>query len=138
MYARDTTQPIDLWRDADIKNIIANDLYVGRLQYAVNSKSPYLRGLDPIYTYRSELRIVSDEIFERNQKLLDLRRKIPHQTKSSPHLFSGVLRCPHCSAVMNGKAQTLQLKTKTNVKLSYGCSLYQQSGPRGLQGLLDE
>lgn len=122
------------WRDADIKNIIANDLYVGRMQYAVNSKSSYLRGLDPIYTYRAELRILSDEIYERNQKLVELRRRIPHQTKSSPHLFSGVLRCPYCGAVMNGKRQICKRKTKTVEKLSYSCSLYQQSGPRGCRG----
>ena len=122
------------WRDADIKNIITNDLYVGRMQYAVNSKSPYLRGLEPIYTYRAELRILSDEIFERNQKLVELRRRIPHQTKASPHLFSGVLRCPYCDSSMNGKRQTIKQKTKTNIKLSYGCSRYQTSGPRDCKG----
>lgn len=122
------------WRDSDIRFIIKNDLYVGRMQYAVNSKSPYLRGLDPIYTYRAELRIVEDEVFERNQKLMELRRRIHPHSKSSPHLFSGLLRCPHCHSVMAGKGQIVQLKTKTVEKLSYGCSLYQKSGPRGCKG----
>ncbi len=64
------------WRDADITNIIKNDLYVGRLQYAVNSRSTYLRGLDPIYIYRQDLRILPDEVFERNQQIAAQRRRI--------------------------------------------------------------
>lgn len=122
------------WRDSDVRFIIKNDLYVGRMQYAVNSKSPYLRGLDPIYTYRAELRILSDEVFERNQKLMDMRRSIHPHSKGAPHLFSGLLRCPYCDAVMSGKGQIIKLKTKTIEKLSYGCSRYQKSGPRGCRG----
>jgi len=122
------------WRDSDIRNIIINDLYVGRMQYAVNSKSPYLRGLDPVYIYRQELRIVSDEVFERNQKLVELRKRIHPHTQAAPHLFSGLLRCPFCDATMPGKRQVHKQKTNVVEKLSYSCSRYQQSGPQACQG----
>lgn len=122
------------WRDADIKNIINNDLYVGRLQYAVKARSSFLRGLEPVYIQRQELRILPDEVFERNQKLVELRRRIHPHSQSSPHLFSGLLRCPHCGAVMSGKRQVSKQKTKEVEKLSYSCSRYQQSGPQACKG----
>lgn len=122
------------WRDSDIRFIIKNDLYIGRMQYAVNSKSPYLRGLDPINTFRQDLRIISDEVSERNQKLVGLRKQLHSHTQNSRHLFSGILRCPYCDSVMSGKRQVRQQKTKTTERFSYSCSLYQQSGPQACKG----
>lgn len=122
------------WKTHDIRFIIVNDLYVGRMQYAVNSKSTYLRGLDPIYTYRQDLRIVSDEVFEHNQKIAALRRRIAPQTQTSPHLFSGVMRCPLCDAVMSGKKVIRQLKIGTAERYSYSCARYSHSGPQGCIG----
>lgn len=119
------------WADSDIRNIIANDLYVGRAQYAVNSRSQYLRGLEPVYTYHPDLRILSDEVFERNQKIAQMRRQIHPRSKGSPQLFSGLLRCPRCGAVMAGRGQ-LQQQHPPHGKIvdrrSYNCSTYNKSG----------
>ncbi len=122
------------WIDADIRFIINNDLYIGRLQYAVNAKSPYLRDLDPIYTYRDDLRIIPDEVFERNQKIATLRRRIPARTKSSPHLFSGIMRCPLCGSIMSAKRQIRVLRSKTVERFSYTCARYNRSGPSECPG----
>lgn len=122
------------WKTHDIRFIIKNDIYVGRMQYAVNAKSPYLRGLDPVYTYRQELRILPDEVFERNQQIAKLRRRIAPQTQMSPHLFSGVLRCPLCDGVMAGKRQLRQQTTKVGERFSYSCARYSHSGPQECKG----
>ncbi len=126
--------PVRKWRSSDIRFVINNDLCIGRMQYAVNSKSAYLRGLDPIYTYRQDLRIIPDELFERNQKIASVRKRIHSRSQTSPHLFSGLLFCPLCDAVMGGKHQSLKKKTKTVERYSYSCSQYNHSGPQGCPG----
>ena len=98
------------------------------MQYAVKAKSQYLRGLDPVYTYRQDLRILSDEVFERNQNISEARKRIPACTKGSPHLFSGVIRCPYCGGTMSGKQQVRHQKSKDIFKFSYQCADYQRSG----------
>jgi len=123
-----------LWRDADIKYIIVNDIYIGRQQYAVNSKSPYLRGLDPVYTQREDLRIISDEVFERNQQIVAMRRKVHDHTKRYPHLFSSILRCPLCGNVMAGRKQFQQMKSFMKERFSYTCSRYNWSGTEECKG----
>lgn len=116
------------WRDADIKYILVNDLYIGRQQYAVNSKSPYLRGLDPVYTQREDLRIISDQVFERNQEIIGMRRRVHDRSKRYPHLFSGIMRCPLCGNVMAGRKQFQQMKSFVKERFSYTCSRYNWSG----------
>ncbi len=124
------------WTDADIRSIILNDLYIGRLQYAVETKSPYLRGLEPVFIYRQELRILSDEVFERNQRVAAMRRRIPSRSKASPHLFSGILRCPLCGDRMLGKRQVRQRSSGEVVEYSYHCARYSASGPSACRGYL--
>lgn len=122
------------WRDSDIRFIINNDLYIGRMQYAVNSRSPYLRGLDPIYTYRADLRILSDEVFEHNQEIAKMRRRIPIQTKATPHLFSGLMRCPQCDGPITGRRLKEKKKGWVKERLGYTCGKYNRSGPRVCPG----
>jgi hypothetical protein len=104
------------------------------MQYAVKSKSPYLRGLDPIYTYRQDLRILPDEVYERNQQIVNVRKRMHSHTQTSPHLFSGLLRCPLCDAVMSGKRELRILKSKQVERFSYSCSQYNHTGPHGCAG----
>jgi len=120
----------------NIRFIIQNDIYVGWLQYAVNSKSAYLRGLDPIYTYRQELRILKDEVFERNQKLVAMRRRIQRGSKASPHLFSGIMRCPKCGDRMLGKRQQRERSSGPILEYSYQCNRYNKSGPSACAGYI--
>lgn len=115
------------WRDADIRNVIQNALYIGRMHYNVNRRSPFLRDLEPVYSYRQDLRILSDEVFERNQEIAARRRGVNLRTKRFPHLFSGILRCPHCGDIMAGHALT-QGVTKKKTRFSYNCARYSRSG----------
>lgn len=124
------------WKIDDIRFIIKNDLYVGRMQYAVNVKSSYLRGLEPVYTYRQDLRILSDEVFERNQQVVVERRRVPARSKASPHLFSGVLRCALCGDRMLGKRQVRNRNSGVVIEYTYCCNKYTESGPSVCPGYI--
>lgn len=115
------------WRDADVRNVIQNDLYIGRMQYNVERRSAFLRDLEPVYSYRQDLRILSDEVFERNQEIAARRRNVNMRTKRFPHLFSGIMRCLHCGDVMAGHALTEGVKNK-KTRFSYNCARYNRSG----------
>jgi len=96
------------WQQEDIANIIRNRWLVGRMVYCVydspeyrNGKrkpSRHLRGVKPSVTYREDLRALADDVFERNNRILDERGKTPPRTVGSAHAFSGVLKCPDCGA----------------------------------------
>ncbi|MFN8472827.1 MAG: recombinase family protein [Anaerolineae bacterium] len=121
------------WSHSDVRAIITNDLYVGRLHYAVHVKSAYLRGLDPVYTYRDDLRILPDDVWERNQRIAEMRRRVSPRTKASPHLYSGILLCPHCGAVMTGKNQRRPTRPQGGY-YTYHCRAYARFGPRVCPG----
>jgi hypothetical protein len=109
-----------LWRDEDIRNIVKHEIYVGRLHFNVNSKSPHLRKLEPVYVYREELKIVPAEVFERNQRLVEQRRTIAPRSKGFPHAFSGVVHCPNCGGKLHGH--------KRKLDVMYECERYIHSG----------
>jgi hypothetical protein len=115
------------WRDADIRNIVQNMLYVGRMHYNVQRRSQYLRDLDPVYSYRQDLRILPDEVFERNQQIAARRRSVHIRTKRFPHLFSGIMRCPHCGDIMAGHGLKSGV-VKKKARFSYNCARYTRSG----------
>src|SRR5581483_10680953 len=47
-------------------------------------------------------------------------RNLNMRTKRFPHLFSGIMRCPHCGDVMAGYALTQGVKKK-KTRFSYNC-----------------
>jgi len=117
------------WQQHDIINIIKNNMLVGRLSYCVydspeykrgkRERSRHLRHASPILIYREELRALDDETFDRNNRLLAERGKIPARTVSSRKAFSGILRCPICLAPLHSHGASSS---------QYLCSNYQHSG----------
>ena len=99
------------WQQHDIVNIIHNQMLVGRLPYC-NYDSPayrkgrreasrHLRSMPPVCIYREELRAIDDDTFERNNRILAERGRVPPGIVSTSHPFSGILLCPLCGASMN-------------------------------------
>lgn len=125
------------WRQPDIKNIIKNELLIGRVSYATyrawqyrsGKKDPsrHLKDKPPITLFRPELRVIDDATFERNNSLLRSQGQTPSRVTSSPYAFSGLLKCPECGAslVSNG--------TRGH---RYLCSTYQISGKSVCKGFI--
>lgn len=94
------------WLQEDVANIIRNRWLIGQMVYCAYESSEYrngnrkrsrhLRGMEPTMTFRDDLRVLDNETFERNNRLLTERGRTPPRTVSSRHAFSGVLKCPDC------------------------------------------
>ena len=117
------------WEQYDIRNIIRNEMTIGRISYATyrskgyvnghRQPSRHLKGLQPIYKHREDLRLIDDETFERNNRILAERGKAPIVLAVSKRGFSGILRCPLCGGTMCGHGRK---------KLGYICSEHQRKG----------
>ena len=96
------------WHQEDIMNIIRNRWLIGQMSYCAydspvyrsgkRKRSRHLRGMRTAVTYREDLRVLDDELFERNNRILDERGKTASRTVSSRHAFSSLLKCPDCGA----------------------------------------
>lgn len=98
-----------LWTGKQIRDILTNQIYVGRFFYM----DEYHEGIVPA--------IVDIEKFETAQKMREGRRgKHPKQV-SSDYIFSGVLRCARCGRVMPGKLSNGRFKNGVYAQRTYTC-----------------
>jgi len=121
------------WKENDIRRIVTHELYTGRLRYAPRSR--YFRGAEPVVAYRPDLRIISDEVYERNQRIVAERKKLYPRVKGSPYALSGLLRCPRCGAKMYGRGVKKTQLTRSGVRYKqYTCAAYNKSGRTVCEG----
>ncbi|MFP7199733.1 recombinase family protein [Lysinibacillus halotolerans] len=86
------------WTDTTIRYILRNKIYIGtmRYNYRVN-KENYFEVENVVSP------IVSKEIFEQVQFILN-KRTINHPRRAtSPYIFSGIAKCSRCGVFLSGK-----------------------------------
>ena len=90
------------WNKSGVGIILRNEAYTGTLVYGRNSK----RGLDPIRVDNACPVIISREVFEQAQKLIEERtfKAIHPKRASSQFLLSGITFCGHCGKALVGQA----------------------------------
>ncbi|MCM1023119.1 MAG: recombinase family protein [Prevotella sp.] len=94
------------WTQNAVARILTNRIYVGQIvngkeeiQDFLTSKRRKKDETDWYVVNRPELRIVSDEIFERAERILETRQNAfvnNHERHSSKHLFSTLIKCKEC------------------------------------------
>lgn len=94
------------WTQNAVARILTNSIYIGKvvngkeeIQDFLTSKRRKKDEADWYVTDRPELRIVSDEIFERAGRILETRQNAfvnNHERQSSKHLFSTLIKCKEC------------------------------------------
>jgi DNA invertase Pin-like site-specific DNA recombinase len=99
-----------MWSTTTLKRILNNEAYIGTLiqgrekKLSYKSKKVVSAPKDEWIVVRNNHEsIISDEIFNKTQKLLQLRRKTCKTTggkKFVPHLFSGKIKCLDCENTM--------------------------------------
>lgn len=114
----------------DIRRIIASPLYPGFAAWGVNKQSEYLKDYEPKFIFREDLQIISLEVWEHCQKVMNDRSVKNHKTKAkwSKYAFSGIIGCPNCGVHMQGKKFHRKRKTtgKVVTYVSYRCYHNQQ------------
>ncbi len=121
------------WTEQDVRQIIKNKLVIGRLTYTPRSK--LFGDAEPIVAYRPDLRIIDDATFERNQRIMEQRRKLNPRVRGSHYAFSGLLRCPKCGAKMHGRGVKKDQRNKDGYRYKqYCCSNYNKSGKAVCEG----
>jgi len=89
------TKEGSVWAGSNIKSILSNHTYVGKVRHHVNDKSKSYIG-DGLHEA-----IISDELFEEAQELLIKNAKASPTKQPKEHsFFSGIIVCPDCGYPM--------------------------------------
>jgi len=94
------------WTQNAVIRILSNSIYVGKIingkeeiQDFLTSKRRKKDEDEWFVTERPELRIISDEMFEKAQSILESRKNSfnqKHERQSNKHLFSTLIKCKEC------------------------------------------
>ena len=108
------------WMPKTIRRMLENELYSGVLISKKTEVTNYLTGewkkLEDVseYTFKKpELRIVSEEIFNKAQSMLQRNRAIykneqPSAKESSQYTFSSLIKCAHCGYSFTRRVRKLK------------------------------
>lgn len=119
------------WRGTDVLHIVRNPIYRGVWEWGRHWRSSHYRDqTDHISLPTERLRIVSDPLWFAANAVLDRRGQVPPRTATSPYLFSGVYKCPHCGGPMVGHRR--RAKNRVDRVPGYRCSNHRDGqGCRG-------
>ncbi len=95
------------WAASSVQRILSNPTYTGRIWYGkrktdlVTGKLNHVKKEDWKYSEGEHERIISDEVFNEVQKVLESRKQKPSRA-SRTYLLSGIIRCGKCGGPMYG------------------------------------
>lgn len=94
------------WTQNAVARILGNSIYTGKIINGKEEVQDFLTSRrikksedEWFVTERPELRIISDELFNKARKILEDRKNIftnNHERQSSKHLFSTLIKCKEC------------------------------------------
>lgn len=105
------------WTSNKVKYILTNPIYIGtmRYNYRVNNDNYFeVEGAVPA--------IISEEVFERAQKIIEKRKTAHPRSATSEFVFSGVAKCARCGAPLAGKYGFSRRGEKIHRPRSYYCT----------------
>ncbi|OAO78072.1 Integrase [Anoxybacillus flavithermus] len=105
------------WTSNKVKYVLTNPLYIGtmRYNYRVNNENYFeVDGAVPA--------IISEEVFERAQKIIEKRKTAHPRSATSEFVFSGVAKCARCGAPLAGKYGFSRRGEKIHRPRSYYCT----------------
>lgn len=115
------------WSQNAICRILTNELYTGKIINGKQEVTDFLTGqrtnkdeTEWMITMRPDLRIISDEDYEKAQKILLDRHdafKMTRERQSNKHLFSTLIKCKEC-----GWSFRRSVRTYKNTYIRWVCS----------------
>jgi site-specific DNA recombinase len=113
------------WTINGIKTILTNPIYVGFIrwgQYKNWNKRRRKGKADPIISKGQHQPIISTELWNKTQEILQVRSHMPQKLHHGSYFLSGLLKCPQCGASMvqhksgGGKYKYYQCSNNKNGK----------------------
>ena len=123
-----------LWAPKDINDVVSNLLYAGLMTWGSRCTSRYMKDFEGVQHHRPDLQIVSLEQYNRCQRLMKERRRVPGTSVGSPYIFSGLVRCLHCGGRMVGKRQRERRANGVTQEKRYVCRAYHVQGKVACRG----
>ena len=94
------------WVQTSIVRMLKNPIYTGRVTNKKSEITDFITGTrknlpeeDWIVDYKPEMRIISDELFNRTQEILEQRSnefKLNNKREKTEYVFSTLIYCKHC------------------------------------------
>ena len=131
------------WEGKQVRNLLQNPIYTGDVQIA-KTRRCYYKGIsstvkrdDGYYVKDHHEAIVSHEVFDKAQELLQARRREYFSVRGKndgirnqkPDLLQGVLYCGHCGNKMNLYRKTVKLAGGVGHYSTYVCRRSATYGP---------
>lgn len=118
---------------ATVREILRNPLYCGKIRYnqRVNWKHKRRRGtnVDPIIVDGIHEPIISEELFNGVQKLIETKGGMPKRALDGSFPLTGLLRCPECGSGMVAGRVSRTNKDGTKVLTRYyNCGAWRNKG----------
>ena len=118
---------------AQIKPILTNPVYIGKVRYDVrrnwNEKRRNNINPNPIITEGKHEAIISDELWEKVQFMLSQRQGKPSRIHDGEYPLTGILRCPECGAGMVISRVIAKKKDGSKNKMTYyACGNWKNKG----------
>ena len=111
-----------------VYNVVRCELFAGFVTWGRKKRSRLLQDFETARVFRADLQIVSLEQWNRVQRIREERKRVPPRSVSSPFLFSGLIKCPHCGGAMSG------VRRRDRTAPSYVCSLRGGGGTAACRG----
>ncbi len=114
------------WATSSIRRVLSNPTYIGKTWYnkRVSSKTTHRLKNRPkeewIVEDGKHEAIITKEIYDKVQAILERQFKEPKR-KGSHYLLSGLVRCGHCGATLNGYTQKIKRNDKLKAYAYYKC-----------------
>ncbi len=124
-YGGRTSRP---FTGAAIHDVIHNEMYAGFVTWGKVRRSRHLRDFETARVFRPDLQVVTLEQWNRVQRLCEERKRVPPRSVSSPYLFSGLIKCSHCSGAMSG------IRKRGKASPQYWCNLRSGGGASACTG----
>ncbi|MBN6186448.1 recombinase family protein [Aneurinibacillus sp. BA2021] len=106
-----------IWNKRAVQYLLSNPVYIGKIRWNYQKAGGKVRSGEEIITDGSHEAIISEELFEKTQELMNQRYRIG-KPATSDYIFSGVLRCNRCGYSFSGYSS----KRKHTIVRMYRCS----------------
>ena len=125
-----------LWADSVVKSILRNEAYIGNLVQGKvgtvsykNSKCVRKEQEEWIRAENTHPPIISRELWDRVQALLEKNQKTSRNKDGGSHLFSSILYCADCGFKLRGQTERKDRPDGTEYRRNYyTCGNYARSG----------